>query len=212
MQILEKLFGSEARVKVLRFFLLNPEKVVLPNEISQLLKISSALVLKEARFLGSAGFLKRAFRVDVVVKKYKTKEKRFRRRVFGFQLNQIFPLLMALRNLLINASPVSREQMLKYFKSKGKVKLLALGGIFVQDFSQDVLNDKPRLDLLIVSDLKKWIVEQFIKKLESEVGKELNWTILSPFEFDHRMSMHDRLLRDFFDYPHEFLINKFGIG
>lgn len=211
MNILEKLFGSEAKVKVLRFFLLNPEKIVLANEISRLLKVSSSVILKEMRFLDSAGFLKGAFRVDILTKKYKTKEKRVKKRVFGFRLNKTFPLLLALRNLLINASPVSRERMLKYFKSKGKVKLLVLGGIFVQDFSQDILSDKPKLDLLIAGDLKKWIVEQFIKKLESEVGKELNWTILSPTEFDHRMSMHDRLIRDLFDYPHEFLINKLGV-
>lgn len=198
MNILEKLFGSGARVKLLRFFILSPEKVFAPKEAAKLLRVSPRAVSKEIRFLRSLGFLKK--------------------RPKGFVLSQTFPYLLALRNLLVNASPISREKMLKFFKNKGKIKLLALGGVFSNDFpalpagrAVDVSEDGSQLDLLIVGELKRGAVEKFIKKIEADVGKELNWTLLSNSEFDHRLSMHDKLLRDLLDYPHEFLINKLGI-
>lgn len=198
MYVLEKLFGSAARVKLLRFFLLSPEQIFTLKEAAKILKISRRAVLKEIRFLTALGFL--------------------RKRQKSFALSQTFPYLLALRNLLVSASPVSRERILKFFKNKGKIKLLVLGGVFAGDFpalptggATDALDSAGRLDLLIVGELRRGAVERFIKKIEAEVGKELNWTLLSSSEFDHRLSMHDRMLRDLLDYPHEFLINKLGI-
>lgn len=191
MYVLEKLFGSAARVKLLRFFLLSPETIFTIKEAAKILKISRHPASKEIRFLTALGFL--------------------RKRQKGFTLSQIFPYLLALRNLLVSASPVSREKMLKFFKNKGRIKLLVLGGVFNNDFAIDPLDTFSRLDLLVVGELRRGAVERFIKKIEAEVGKELNWTFLSSSEFDHRLSMHDRMLRDLLDYPHEFLINKLGI-
>ena len=211
MNILEKLFGNGARVKLLRFFLLSPEKIFVPKEAAKLLRLSSAAASKETRFLLSVGFLKKAIRADVFIKKNKSKSKIIKKRVKGIQLSQTFPYLLALRNLLVSASPASREKMLKFFKNKGKIKLLVLGGIFSNDFSVDALDSPGRLDLLVVGELLRGAVERFVKKIEADVGKELNWTLMSAFEFDHRLAMHDKLLRDLLDYPHEFLINKLGI-
>lgn len=191
MQVLEKLFGSSVRVKLLRFFLLSPEDIFTSKEAAKILKILRHSASREIRFLTSLGFL--------------------RKRPKGFALSQTFPYLLALRNLLVSASPVSREKMLKFFKNKGKIKLLVLGGIFNNDFAVDALEAGRRLDLLIVGEIKRGAVERFIKKIEAEVGKELNWSLLSSAEFDHRLSMHDRMLRDLLDYPHEFLINRLGI-
>ena len=173
----------------MRLFLLSPEKVFTPKEAAKIIKCSPPAASKEAKFLKALGFL--------------------RKRPNGFTLSQTFPYLLALRNLLVNASPVSREKMLKFFKNKGKIKLLVLGGVFAGDFAQNVAEN--RLDLLIVGELRRGTVERFVKKIEAEVGKELNWTLLASAEFDHRLSMHDRMLRDLLDYPHEFLINKLGI-
>ena len=190
MQILEKLFGSAYRVKLLRLFLLSPEKIFTAKEAARILRISSKSASKEIHFLRSLSFLKK--------------------RPKGFVLSQIFPLLLPLRNLLINASPVSREKMLKYFKNKGKIQLLVLGGVFANE-NLEISDAATHLDLLIVGGIKRGAVERFIKKIEAEVGKELNWTLLGQLEFEHRMSMHDKLLRDLFDYPHEFLINKLRV-
>ncbi|QQG42950.1 MAG: hypothetical protein HYW15_01930 [Candidatus Giovannonibacteria bacterium] len=221
MQILEKLFGGGARVKLLRFFLLSPEKVFESKEAAKILRVSSSAASKETRFLLSVGFLKRASRTDAFIKPRRkvgvpTKAsgksyKIMKKRVKGVQLSQTFPYLSALRNLLVDASPASREKMLRFFKNKGKIKLLVLGGVFSNDFAADALDSSGRLDLLIAGELKRGAAERFIKKVEADVGKELNWTLMSAPEFERRLAMHDKLLRDLFDYQHEFLINKLGI-
>ncbi len=211
MNILEKLFGSGARVKLLRFFLLSPEKIFEPKEAAKILRVSSGSASREARFLLSIGFLKKASRTDVFVKKNRNKSKIIKKRVKGIQLSPTFPYLLALRNLIVGALPASRERMLKFFKNKSKIKLLILGGVFTDDFSVDILDGSGRLDLLIAGELKKGAVEKFIKKMEAEVGKELNWTLLGTREFEQRLAMHDKLIRDILDYPHEFLINKLGV-
>jgi len=190
---------------------LSPEKVFAPREAARLLNISSSAVSKEIRFLKSIGFLKRATRIDEVIKKSRKKQKILKKRIKGFQLSQTPPYFLALRNLLVNASPVSREKMLIFFKNKGKIKLLVLGGVFSNDFAPDAPNGVNYLDLLIVGELKRGAAERFVRKIEAEAGKELNWTLMSALEFEHRLAMHDKLLRDLLDFPHEFLINKLGI-
>ena len=211
MNILEKLFGGVARLKLLRFFLLSPEKVFERREAARILRVSPGAAAKEARFLLSVGFLKRASRTDAFIKKAGKKSKIVKKRVKGVQLSQTFPCLLALKNLLVDASPASRERMLKFFKNRGKIKLLALGGIFAGGFSNGWPEGAEYLDLLVIGEVRRAAAEKFIKKVEAEVGKELNWTLMSAPEFERRLAMHDKLLRDLFDYPHEFLINKLGV-
>ena len=214
MNTLEKLFGSVARVKLLRLFLLSPERVFASKEAVKILKIKSRAALKEMKLLFFLGVIKKTSRIDQIIKKTsKYKIKTLKIKVRGFQLASGFPFTSTLRNLLITASPISKEKMTKFFRSRGKIKLVVLGGIFAEDLSEfleEPMNSS-KLDLLVVGELKKNKAERFIAHLEAEIGKELNWTVLGMAEFEQRMSMHDKLLRDLFDFPHEFLINKLGL-
>ena len=190
MQVLEKLFGSAARVKILRVFLLNPDDVYTAKETARASRVSSSMTSRELRVLRDIGFLKRSSK--------------------GFALSPDFSVLSPLRNLLITASPISRERMIQYFKRHGKITLVGIAGVF---FGADSTTNSPAqsLDLLVVGDgVKRSKLEQFIATLESEIGKELVWASFSHAEFEYRMGLHDKFLRDFFDYQHEFLINKLG--
>lgn len=211
MTILEKLFGSGTRVKLLRLFLLSPDKTFTSAEAAKITKVSPESASSEIRSLTSLGFVIKAARRDSVEIKRGSKTKIVRKKIEGRKLSATFPFILALRNLLITARPISREKMTQFFRSKGKIKLVALGGIFSEDLSDRFRGESTRLDLLVVGDLKKGQAEHFIRELESEIGKELNWAVLSSVEFEHRISMHDKLLRDLLDFPHEFLINKLGL-
>ena len=48
--------------------------------------------------------------------------------------------------------------------------------------------------------------------IESEIGKEIAYTIFDTTDFEYRLGIHDRLVRDILDYPHMTLIDKFGLG
>lgn len=189
MNTLEKLFGSSARVKLMRAFYLNSDKLLTSKDISKIAKLSSRVVSKESKLLLSVGFLKKGAKKSLAI-------------------SESFPLFSALRNLIITASPVSRENLLNFFKKSKKIKLVAMGGVFLDSIPGD-----SGLDLLIVGNgIKRGAIEKFVKKLESEVGKEINWSFLSLQEFNDRIAMRDKFLRDFFDSKNEFIINKIEQG
>lgn len=185
MNILEKLFGSQARVRLMRAFYLNPEKIFTKKEVAKMARLSSRAASKEIKLLSALGFLKKNSRK-------------------GFALTETFPFFSALRNLIVTASPASRENILNFFKKYRKIKLVSIAGVFMNSSFSDQITD-----LLIVGNgIKRGVLEKFMKKLEPDVGKEINWTILSFAEFNDRIAMHDKFLRDFFDSPNECLINK----
>lgn len=216
MTILEKIIGGPARLKVVRFFLQNPGRMVTSRELAKLVQISSSATSRELAFARSIDLIKKGSRIDLSLRAKKGRKKK----VSGFALSSQFAFFQPLHNLVIGASPVSREKMTQYFKSKKGVQLVALGGVFVRDTlsagnilsNTEISENDQRLDLLIVANkIKKNKIEPFIKKIESEVGKELVWALFSQSEFEYRIGMHDKFLRDLFDYSHELLINKLGV-
>ena len=218
MTILEKMIGGPARLKTIRFFIQNPERVATSRELSKLIQTAPSATTREISFARAIGLIKRATRVDEIGRPGHLK----RKKIAGFVLAGDFPFLRPLRHLVIGASPVSREKMTKYFKSRKGIQLVVLGGVFLPDqalpenmFSDTDVSSIERgqmLDLLIVANkIKRNTIEPFIKKIEIEVGKELAWAFLTAAEFEYRRGMHDKFLRDLFDYEHECLINKSGV-
>jgi len=63
--------------------------------------------------------------------------------------------------------------------------------------------------LTIVGDrLDKKMIDIEVKKIESEIGKELRYAVFDTEEFMYRLKMYDKLIRDLLDYPHTKIINK----
>jgi len=104
--------------------------------------------------------------------------------------------------LILKAAPANRPALQKRISQLGGVKLAILAGIFINA-------ENSRVDLLLVGDsIKKPRLNNFLSWLESEVGKELNYVVMSTDEFKYRLDMYDRFIRDILEYPHEKLINK----
>lgn len=202
-EILEKLFGSPSRIKIIRLFYLNPKKVFVNKDIARRAKVQNSSLRREISLLEKIGFIKKA--VDSV--NSKTRAGRTRKiRVKGWALNPSFPLLASLKNLVLNVAPISRAEILKRLKNAGNVKLIILSGIFIQD-------DESRVDLLIVGDnLKQSVLEREIAHIEALVGKELAYSVLTTQECTYRMRMYDKFIRDILDYPHEKILNKLDIA
>jgi hypothetical protein len=122
-----------------------------------------------------------------------------------FFINKDFPLFPELRMLVLKAAPANRAILAKRLGAVGRVKLAVLAGVFIN-------SNTSRADILIVGDgIKKTRVSAFMAWLESEIGKELDYIMLTTEEFKYRMDMYDRFLRDILEEPHEKVINKLGI-
>ena len=196
MEILGKLFGTPARVKIMRLFLLNEEQTFDTAEIADRSKVSRAQVRKEVNLLSSIGFVKK----KTFIKKADSLKKKPKRSQ-GWGLDESFPYIGALETILVQQSGVDKKSLAARFKAVGKIKFLAVAGIFTND-------DKSRVDMLIVADkVKKDVLSRLIASLESEIGKELSYALFDTAEFFYRLHMYDKLVLDVLEYPHERIVD-----
>ncbi|MFC1625369.1 hypothetical protein ACFL1O_00610, partial [Patescibacteria group bacterium] len=131
--------------------------------------------------------------------------KKKRKIAIGWYLDSSFPLLFPLRNLILDTTPVSKGDLLKKLLRAGRIKLVVLAGIFIQ-------SDDSRVDILVVGDkIKKTILSKVFKEIEAEVGKELIYAVFSTDDFNYRINIYDKFLRDILDYPHKKILDKIGV-
>ncbi len=202
--ILGKIIGSSARVKLMRLFLFHPEQGFTREELLKKTKIVSGTLRRELTLLENAEFIERRQETRVIPPARKTgKSKKKKKTVYG--LIPDFSLLEPLRALLLESELVAVPDLPKRFKTAGKIKLFAVSGIFMRDTHR-------LLDLLIVGDrLNVSAVQKSIAMLESEIGKELSYATFTTAEFMYRIKMYDKLIRDILDFPHQKLINQLTI-
>ncbi|MFA6273660.1 MAG: hypothetical protein WC662_00690 [Candidatus Paceibacterota bacterium] len=180
MEILGKILGSPARVKIMRLFLLNRDKNLTSKDITKKTRTNSVIVRKELKLLLSIGFIKK--------------------RVLNYFFNPDFKYVSEIEGLLISSDTLDKEAIASNFKKAGKVKLLLVSGLFIK-------KKDSRVDILIVGDrMKKGKVEEGIKKLEAEIGAELVYALFDTKEFTYRLDMYDKLVRDILDFPHEIIL------
>jgi hypothetical protein len=205
MDILTALFGSLAKVKILRMFLFNQGTPFLVKEIVERTKCPASHVRKELGGLVKADIIKkRLFSKDVEVKRG---DKVIIKKVsgVGYILSDKFPYLEPLKNLLTVASLHADETLAKRFAQAGRIKLFVASGVFIQDWNS-------RVDMLIVGDeLNLDKIESVIKVIESEIGKEIAYSAFESHDFEYRLGIHDRLIRDILDYPHITLVDRMGV-
>ncbi len=205
METLTALFGSPAKVKLLRLFLFNDSTVFLMKEITLRTKCSSSAAKKELNTLEKSEMIKRRqVSKDIQVSKGK---KMVTKKIHGqgYILNDKFPYLDPLKSLLTITSLNADESLAKRFTNAGKIKLFIASGVFIQNWDS-------RVDLLIVGDeLNLLKIESVIKIIESEIGKEIAYSAFETQDFEYRLGIHDRLVRDILDYPHVTLLDRLGI-
>ncbi len=183
--ILEKLFGSSAKVRLLRLFMVNPDAVYDAKEITKRIGLAPKSFSRDLRVLVNIGYVKRSAR--------------------GFALVKSFLYLSEVAQLLASAAPRAREKLLARMKGAGKINLVVIAGRLVNDTTRTA-------DVFIVGDnLKKVRVEQTLKSLEGDIGSELLYATMPTAEFQYRYGLFDRFLKELFDNPHEIIFNKLGI-
>lgn len=201
MIILEKIFGGQARVKLMQLFLFNPEEVFDIDEITKRTKLPKDIASKELSSLIEIGLIKR----KSFFKIFQLKSGQKKKRVTGFVFNKDFIFLNHLKNFLINTVPLQKNNLVKRLGRVCNPKLLLVSGIFLQV-------EESRIDLLIVADnVKEGVIKTVINQFESEIGREIRYAVFNSEDFKYRVGLHDHLIRDIFDLPHQMLINKLGL-
>ncbi len=202
--ILSVLFGSSARVKILRLFLSNLDTCYTSAEISARAKVHTQTVRKELNLLTKIGLIKKQKDTRVVVVGRGKNKKETKKKVSGFIIDRNFSELSSLRNFILNIAPTDNSGVLKKVSGVGKIKLVIIAGEFIRE-------PDSRVDILVVGDaVKESRLKSAIRDLEAQMGKELSYAAFSTRDFTYRLGVYDRLVRDVLDYPHQIIVDKLG--
>lgn len=193
------LFGSQARVKLLRFFLFNPSKDFTFDEISQRARLVRRTARTEMNALERAGVIRKKQIYSELTGRKK------RARVQGYAINKELSELQALQTFLFETAPINGKTLVNHLRKVGPIDFLCVAGVFLREFEQ-------RLDVLVsMKKISQTKVENAIRSLEAELGIEIRYAAFSSEELLYRVGLYDKLTRDVFDYKHQILVDKIGI-
>lgn len=207
--ILGKLFSSDALVKIMRLFLLNPNQGFERKDVAKRSRVRPQSARVELNLLQSVGFIKKkAFYKEIERKSRSEKKppKIVRKKVQGFVLNPEFPYLKQLKMLVCGDRLVEEKEVAKDIRGVGKISLLLLGGIFIQDKGS-------RIDLLVVGkNIRENKLAQVVRRLEAQIGVELRYASFTLEEFLYRLDMYDKLVLGILERPHRRVIDTLSLS
>jgi hypothetical protein len=200
--LLEQLFESQPKVKVLKFFFRNFQDVFTLKQIFRRLRTNVSLVRREINKLEKLGLIRQK-KVWLAFERKRGGTRKEQKLVYC--INADFDFFNELKNLILKSTISSKEELINNVKKIGNIKILALAGIFTGD-------ETAKADILIVGDkINSRKLNTFFKDLEAEVGKELNCSVMSTREFNYRYDMYDRFVRDLIAGKSEVLINRINL-
>lgn len=194
MDTASKLFKSESLTLLLRLFLFNPGVIFDRELLKKRIGLECRKISKELSLLKKLGLISERLLLSGG------------KRGPRFTLNRAFPYTESLRSFLRDTAPVQDSSLRERFGKVKGVKLLVTAGFFVD-------SPESRLDLLLVGDkLKRSLVDKVVRALELSCARELRYAVLSVSDFNYRLDIYDKLIRDVFDYPHRVVSDRLGIS
>ncbi|MEK7084890.1 MAG: hypothetical protein AAB932_06660 [Patescibacteria group bacterium] len=198
--MLEHLFGSKTRYRLLKTFFQRPEKPLFVRELTRILETQINAVRRELELLVALG----------IVKELERKERESGGEA-GNQLRKYYVLNVEsllypeLQALILKGQVWGEQAFLKQMQEKGgKVELLLLAGRFTGD-------SRAVSDMLIVGALKEQTLSRLIEQYEKECGFEIRYTLMTRDEFDDRREMVDKFLFSLFEGKHVKVVNTLGV-
>lgn len=188
--MIEQLFGSKTRVKLLHLFYNNPNRSFYVREITRKIDEQINSVRRELSNLLSIGVIKSSSSGNKLYYEVDQKSQHYD------ALRQMFTHIKPTAGSVISGSDTASE-----FKSLGSVDYAALSGVFTKDTTAPV-------DVLVVGDINRNKLDKLIVALEEEEGQELRYTVLSREEYDYRHNLNDRFLSSLMDSKLTVLIDK----
>lgn len=177
--MIDALFGSKTRVKLLHLFLNNPNRAFYVREITRKIDEQINSVRRELANMLSIG----------IIQSDSNDNKLY------YEVNQKYAYYAPLRQIFADsklesaAATAGANEWSQRFKALGDVRIALLSGGFVK-------NSLSSVDILLVGSLNKNQVKKFIKELESDEGRPLNFTVMPYDDFYYRMSVKDRFITE----------------
>lgn len=205
MDTLAKLFGNAAKVKVMKLFIFNPETAFDVKETSSRIKETPSKTRKELSLLEKIGLIKKRVYYKTVIRKVRGKKTEKKIKTSGWVLNHKCDFLLPLQAFLVKMNHFGSKYISSRLGRSGTIKLIIVAGVFIQE-------PESRVDLLIVGDnLKKGVLDNAVKTIEADMGREITYAAFETPEFIYRVGIYDKLVRDILDFPHEKVLDRMGL-
>lgn len=208
--MIEQLFGSKTRVKLLQLFYSNPNRAFYVREITRKIDEQINSVRRELANLLSIGIItsdatnnRLYYEVNQAYEHYKP-------------LGMVFGGLPAPAETEAKApkkadkqpapaaapkADVSKEHpMAKSFRGLGKVELALLTGQFTRD-------ELSGIDVLMVGDINQAKADKFMAELEKAENKELRYSVLPLDNYRYRLQINDRFINNVLGAKKQVIIN-----
>lgn len=178
--MIEQLFGSKTRVKLLQLFMRNPNRAFYVREITRKIDEQINSVRRELANLLRIG----------IISSEESDNKLY------YEVNQNYDHYQALRSVFTNKKAMAGSQaavpesnMASKFKDLGSVELVILSGRFTRD-------PRAGIDILIVGDINRTKLGKLMESLEEEEGHEIDYALMDPHDYDYRINVKDRFINN----------------
>lgn len=178
--MIDALFGSKTRVKLLHLFMNNPDRSFYVREITRLIDEQINSVRRE---------LANMMKVGIVVSDSADNK-------LYYAANQKYEHFDPFRQIFADAvpkkSPVNKAEGANWHDDLAKLsglRLAVAAGVLVRGSASNV-------DLLLVGSMTPARVSAFMKQVEKAEGRELNYTVMSYDDFYYRLSVRDKFISE----------------
>lgn len=169
--MLEQLFGSRTRVKLLRLFLTRNDDRFYVREISRVVDEQINSVRRELNNLEDIGLL---------LSETEDKKKYYR-------VNQDFPLFSELRTVVFKSRITLEKEFIQSIKSLGSIDYMSLTGYFVND-------DSSQVDIFVVGTVNRTRLIKLLERFREVFGTQLRFTVMDRDEYLYRRDVTDKFL------------------
>ncbi len=187
--MVDQLFGSKTRVKLLQLFYSNPNRSFYVREITRKIDEQINSVRRELSNLLSIG----------IISSETTNNRLY------YEVNQAYefykPLAEIFGGVVTKTTDESTEDNFAELKPLGRVDLVILTGKFTRD-------EKSGVDLLIVGDINQTQLSKYVSELEAKENREIDYVSMSRKEFSYRKQVNDRFLLTVLGSKKQVLVDK----
>lgn len=197
--MLEQLFGSKTRARLLKAFFMKPDTAFFVRELSRTIDAQINAVRRELDLLQKIGIIKIEDKPSQKTVESNAKSGASLRKYYRINPESI--VYSEMHALVLKEKVLGEEQFVKDIEKKGgAITLLILTGAFTGRSDVDT-------DVLIVGDLKERNLAKLMDQYESEFGFEIRYTTMTTQEFVDRRYVMDKFLYSIFDGKHHKVIN-----
>lgn len=189
--MIEQLFGSKTRVKLLQLFYTHPNRSFYVREITRKIDEQINSVRRELSNMLSIGIISSDTNNNKLYYEVNQKYE------FYEPLSQIFGTSR-------KKQPGAKDAM-----ADDATRLQALGNVDLAFFTGQFTRDETSgVDVLIVGDINNTQLEKYIAELEEQEGKDIRYTVMTPGELKYRQQINDRFISHAMEAKKQVVIDK----